>query len=58
MNRLRERPLDDKGNFKRSPLQYGLKATPENTEIVLAMLASGDTHGAAAAATGLIAAPS
>src|SRR5262249_4966792 len=25
MKRLREQPLDDKGNFKRSPLQYGLK---------------------------------
>jgi hypothetical protein len=24
MTRLREQPLDDKGNFKRSPLQYGL----------------------------------
>ena len=37
MKRLREQPLDDKGNFKRSPLQYGLKATDENKEIVLAM---------------------
>ena len=29
MKRMREQPLDDKGNFKRSPLQYGLKATDE-----------------------------
>jgi len=50
--RLREQPLDDKGNFKRSPLQYGLKATDENKEIVLAMLANGATYGAAAAAIG------
>jgi hypothetical protein len=27
MKRLREQPLDDTGNFKRSPLQYGLKAS-------------------------------
>ena len=40
MTRLREQPLDDKCNLKRSPLQYGLKATPENKEIVLAMLAN------------------
>jgi hypothetical protein len=52
MKRLREQPLDDKGNFKRSPLQYGLKATDENKEIVLAMLANGATFGAAAAAVG------
>ena len=52
MKRLREQPLDDKGNFKRSPLQYGLKATDENKEIVLAMLANGATYGAAAAAIG------
>jgi hypothetical protein len=26
MKRLRERPLDGNGDFKRSPLQYGLKA--------------------------------
>jgi hypothetical protein len=52
MKRLREQPLDDKGNFKRSPLQYGLKATDENKEIVLAMLSSGATFGAAAAAVG------
>ena len=39
MKRLREQPLDDKDNFKRSPLQCGLKATDENKEIVLAMLA-------------------
>jgi transposase len=50
MTRLREHPLDDKGNFKRSPLQYGLKATEENKEIVLAMLANGATYAAAAAA--------
>jgi len=52
MTRLREQPLDDKGNLKRSPLQYGLKATPENKEIVLAMLANGATYAAAAAAIG------
>jgi hypothetical protein len=52
MKRLREHPLDDKGEFKRSPLQYGLKATPENKEIVLAMLANGATYAAAAAAVG------
>jgi hypothetical protein len=52
MKRLREQPLDDKGNLKRSPLQYGLKATPENKEIVLAMLANGATYAAAAAAIG------
>jgi hypothetical protein len=52
MKRLREQPLDDKGDFKRSPLQYGLKATPENKEIVLAMLANGATYAAAAAAVG------
>jgi hypothetical protein len=52
MTRLREQPLDDNGNFKRSPLQYGLKATDENKEIVLAMLANGATYGAAAAAIG------
>jgi transposase-like protein len=52
MKRLREQPLDDKGNFKRSPLQYGLKATDENKEIVLAMLANGATYAAAAAAIG------
>jgi hypothetical protein len=52
MTRLREQPLDDKGNFKRSPLQYGLKATDENKEIVLAMLANGATYAAAAAAVG------
>src|SRR5258708_3644834 len=52
MTRLREQPLDDKGNFKRSPLQYGLKATDENKEIVLAMLANGATYGAAASAIG------
>jgi hypothetical protein len=52
MTRLREQPLDDKGNFKRSPLQYGLKATEENKEIVLAMLANGATHATAAAAVG------
>jgi hypothetical protein len=52
MTRLWEQPLDDKGNFKRSPVQYGLKATDENKEIVLAMLASGATCGAAAAAIG------
>jgi transposase len=52
MKRLREQPLDDKGNFKRSPLQYGLKATDENKEIVLAMLANGATYAAAAAAVG------
>jgi hypothetical protein len=52
MTRLREHPLDDKGNFKRSPLQYGLKATEENKEIVLAMLANGATYAAAAAAIG------
>jgi len=52
MTRLREKPLDDKGNLKRSPLQYGLKATPENKEIVLTMLANGATYAAAAAAIG------
>jgi hypothetical protein len=52
MKRLREQPLDDKGNFKRSPLQYGRKATDENKEIVLAMLANGATYAAAAAAIG------
>jgi len=52
MKRLREQPLDDRGNFKRSPLQYGLKATDENKEIVLAMLAKGATYAAAAAAVG------
>ncbi len=52
MTRLREHPLDDKGNFKRSPLQYGLKATDENKEIVLAMLSNGATYAAAAAAIG------
>jgi transposase-like protein len=52
MTRLREHPLDDKGNLKRSPLQYGLKATDENKEIVLAMLANGATYAAAAAAIG------
>jgi len=52
MKRLRDQPLDDGGNFKRSPLQYGLKATDENKEIVLAMLANGVTFGAAAAAVG------
>src|SRR5260370_13758593 len=52
MKRLREQPLDDKGNFKRSPLQYWLKATDENKEIVLAMLANGATYAAAAAAIG------
>jgi transposase-like protein len=52
MTRLREQPLDDKGNLKQSPLQYGLKATPENKEIVLAMLANGATYAAAAAAVG------
>jgi hypothetical protein len=52
MKRLREQPLDDKGEFKRSPLQYGLKATDENKEIVLAMLANGATYAAAAAAIG------
>jgi hypothetical protein len=52
MKRLREQPLDAKGDFKRSPLQYGLKATDENKEIVLAMLANGATYAAAAAAIG------
>jgi hypothetical protein len=52
VKRLREDPLDDKGNFKRSPLQYGLKATEENREIVLAMLSNGATYAAAAAAVG------
>jgi hypothetical protein len=52
MKRLREQPFDDNGNFKRSPLQYGLKATEENKEIVLAMLSNGATFGAAAAAIG------
>ena len=52
MTRLREQPLDDKGDFKRSPLQYGLKATDENKEIVLAMLANGATYAVAAAAIG------
>jgi len=52
VKRLREQPFDDKGNFKRSPLQYGLKATDENKEIVLAMLANGATYAAAAAAVG------
>src|SRR5262252_4301399 len=52
MKRLREDPLDDNGNLKRSPLQYGLKATDENKEIVLAMLANGATYAAAAAAVG------
>jgi transposase-like protein len=52
MTRLREHPLDDKGNLKRSPLQYGLKATDENKEIVLAMLANGATYAAAAVAIG------
>ena len=47
MKRLREDPLDDKGYFKPSPLQYGLKATPENKEIVLAMLADGATYAPA-----------
>jgi len=47
MKRLREDPLDDKGNFKPSPLQYGLKATRENKEIVLAMRADGATYAAA-----------
>src|SRR5262249_1395399 len=52
MTRLREQPFDEKGELKRSPLQYGLKATPENEEIVLAMLANGATYAAAAAAVG------
>jgi hypothetical protein len=52
MGRLRAQPHDGKGEFKRSPLQYGLKATPENKEIVLAMLANGATYAAAAAAIG------
>jgi transposase-like protein len=52
MKRLREQPLDDDGKFKRSPLQYGFKATEENKEIVLAMLANGATYAAAAAAIG------
>jgi hypothetical protein len=52
MTRLREQPLDDEGELKRSPLQYGLKATDENKEIVLAMLANGATYAAAAAAIG------
>jgi len=52
VKRLREQPLDDKGNFKRSPLQYGLKATDENKEIVLAMLTNGATYATAAAAVG------
>src|SRR5258708_28011047 len=46
MKRLREQPLDDKGNFKRSPLQYWLKATDENKEIVLAMLGNDATCAA------------
>jgi hypothetical protein len=46
MTRLREHPLDDKGNLKRSPLQYGLKATDENKEILLAMLANDATESA------------
>ena len=52
MTRLRKQPFDDKGELKRSPLQYGLKATDENKEIVLAMLANGATYAAAAAAVG------
>jgi hypothetical protein len=52
MKRLREQPLDNKREFKRSPLQYCLKATPENKKIVLAMLANGATYAAAAAAIG------
>jgi hypothetical protein len=52
MKRLREQPLDDDGNFKRSPMQYDLKATNENKDIVLAMLANGATYAAAAAAIG------
>jgi transposase-like protein len=52
MKRLREEPQDDEGKLKRSPLQYGLKATPENKEIVLAMLSNGATYAAAAAAIG------
>ncbi len=52
MKRLRQQPLDGKGDFKRSPLQYGLKATPESKEIVLAMLANGATYAAAAGAIG------
>ena len=47
MKRLREDPLDDKGYFKPSPLQHGLKATPENKEIVLAMLTDGATYATA-----------
>src|SRR5262249_20575648 len=52
MKRLREQPLDNKREFKRSRLQYCLKATPENKKIVLAMLADGATYAAAAAAIG------
>jgi transposase len=52
MKRLASQPRDDEGKLKRSPLQYGLKATPENKEIVLAMLANGATYAAAAAAIG------
>jgi len=50
MKRLASRPRDEEGKFKRSPLQYGLKATDENKEIVLAMLSNGATYGVAAAA--------
>jgi hypothetical protein len=52
MKRLASQPRDDDGKLKRSPLQYCLKATPENKEIVLAMLANGATYAAAAAAIG------
>jgi hypothetical protein len=52
MKQLASQPRDAEGKLKRSPLQYGLKATPENKHIVLAMLASGATYAAAAAAIG------
>jgi len=52
MKRMASQPRDDEGKLKRSPLLYGLKATPENKEIVLAMLANGATYAAAAAAIG------
>jgi hypothetical protein len=52
MKQLASQPRDGEGRLKRSPLQYGLKATPENKEIVLAMLSNGATYAAAAAAIG------
>lgn len=52
MTDIRQNPLDDQGNFRRSPLAYGMKSTPENKELVLRALSAGVSVAAAAALIG------